>query len=172
MIDLGTPGGRQELVRRHADALYRWAWVRAEGKAEVAQEVVQRSFLSAFERPGAYDPARGEPWGWLVGLALNHLKALRRERGFGALRPGQEPAVSPPHPMEALESREQVRLALTALPPGMQRLLEGHYLEGKPVERLAEEMDLAPSTAWARLAQAREAFRKALKEKEMGEEHA
>lgn len=144
---LGTPEGRQDLVRRYADALYRWAWARTGG--EGAEDVVQETFLAAFERPGAYDPSRGEPWGWLVGLAMNRLKADRRFRKGLALV--EEPVKEEPHPMEAEEERKRIRMALTSLPPEMQQLLEAHCLDGRP----------AASTAWDRLQKAKAAFRRA-----------
>lgn len=143
----------KHLVRDYADGLYRWAWARTGGDADMAQEIVQRTFLSAIERPSAYDPSRGEPWGWLVGMAMNHLKSLRRERGRG--EPLPEALAGTPE-----GDRRAVHEALTALPPAQQSLLEAHYLEGKPVEELARELGVAPSTAWARLAEARESFRK------------
>ena len=161
--DLRLASGRQVLVDRYGDALYRWAWVRAKD-ADTAQEVVQRSFLTAFERPEGYDRARGEPWGWLVGLAMNHLKSLRRDLGRTMVLDTDPPASGTAHPFEDAEIRLKVREALTGLDPGIQALLEGHYLAGKPVERLAQDLGVAPSTAWARLASAREALRKALKE--------
>ena len=161
----GSPEGRLALVRGYGDALYRWAWARTGGDAEAAGELVQRVFLSAFERAASYDPTRGEPWGWLVGLAMNSLKALRRERSRH-LSLESEPAAgeAPPEGLAREEDRRRVRLALTGLAPGMQRLLEGHYLRGESVEWMAQTMRISPSTAWARLAEAREALRKALGE--------
>ena len=164
---MATPEGRQDLVRRYADGLYRWSWARAEGNPELAQELVQRVFLTAFERPEAYDPGRGEPWGWLLGLALNHLKALRRDRRHPVLEVENEPATEAgPHPMEAEESRRQVRRALTSLAPEMQSLLEEHDMKGRSLGQIARDLGLASSTAWDRLVAARDAFRKA-----MGEEY-
>ena len=147
---LGTPEGRQDLVRRYGDALYRWAWARTGGDG--AEDVVQETFLAAFERPDAYDPSRGEPWGWLVGLALNRLKASRK--GKRGLELVEEPAAEVPHPMEAEEEGRRIRMALTSLPPEMQRLLKAHCLDGRP----------ASSTAWDRLQAAKAAFRKAARE--------
>ena len=147
---------RQDLVDRYADGLYRWAWARTRGNPSMAEEIVQRSFLTAFERASAYDPARGEPWGWLLGLALNHLKTLRRE-GRGLSLPLEVVA-----PAAGGDEGEGLRLVLTTLPPDQQELLERHYLKGEPVERLASRLGLSPSTAWARLAGAREALKKAL----------
>ena len=169
-LDLSGPEGRQALVARYADALYRWAWARTGGDAEAAEEVVQGAFLAAFERPSGYDPDRGEPWGWLVGLALNRLKALRRGRRGAALEQEMPAGAGPPHPMEAEEERRRVRMSLTALPPAMQRILEAHYLAGKPVGDLAAGLGISPSTAWERLNEAKEAFRKAARR--MGVEHA
>ncbi len=131
----------------------------------MAQELVQRTFLGAFEHPGAYDPSRGDPWAWLLGLALNHLKALRRERARSG-RMGTEPAsVTEAHPMEAMEAEEgrrKVREALTSLPVEMQRLLEECDMRARPVSAVARELGMPASTAFDRLAEARRAFRNAL----------
>lgn len=147
---LRSPEGRQDLVRRYADALYRWAWVRTGGNG--AEDIVQETFLRAFERPETYDPSRGEPWGWLLGIALNRLKSSRR--GGRILSVVETPSAAEPHPMEAAEERERIRMALTSLPPDQQRLLQDHCLDGKP----------ASSTAWDRLQAAKAAFRKASRE--------
>lgn len=153
--------GCRELARSHADALYRWAWSRVKGNEEMAREIVQRSFLSAFERLRVSDPVRENGWGWLLGLAMNHLKRIRKEGPRRLVRPPD--AVAPePVPVERDETRWGVRQALTELPMPMQRILVRHYVEGKPVERLAEEMGVASSTAWMRLSVARAALKKAL----------
>lgn len=164
-MDPATPIGRHRLVELYGDALYRWAWVRAEDGPS-AEEIVQRTFLAAFTRPGRYDPSRGSPWGWLVGLALNELRAVRRERQPHKVSPWESGATRPRADRGSEEARDRVRHALTSLEPDEQHLLETHYLEGEPVERLAGRLGISVSTGWARLARAREELRRALTREE------
>jgi RNA polymerase sigma-70 factor (ECF subfamily) len=63
------------LYRRHATAVYRYAWL-VSGSEAAAADVVQDTFVAVLDQARGFDPQRGTCAAWLCGIA-RHL-ALRR----------------------------------------------------------------------------------------------
>ncbi|MEO6115645.1 MAG: sigma-70 family RNA polymerase sigma factor, partial [Pseudolysinimonas sp.] len=71
-----TPAAFAELYDRHAVAIHRYASRRL---GEAADDVMSETFLVAFERRAAFDPAIEDARPWLYGIATTLLKKHRRQ---------------------------------------------------------------------------------------------
>ena len=83
----GDASALAELYDRHADAVFRAAYRRL-GDRQLAEEVVQDTWLTLWDRAGLYDPAAGSLVAWLSTIARN--RAVDRLRAL-ARRPGALP---------------------------------------------------------------------------------
>jgi RNA polymerase sigma-70 factor, ECF subfamily len=96
-VAAGSQDALAALYDRHASAVYSAA-SRLTADRQVAEEVVQETFLALWNRAGTYDPGTGSLPAWLHTIARNRtvdrLRAIgRRPRlvSAGSLRPGDEP---------------------------------------------------------------------------------
>src|SRR5580698_8728784 len=65
------------LYRDHVGRVTGFAVRRLSSPSEVA-DVVAATFLVALERSDSYDPEKGDPYAWLLGIAANLLANQRR----------------------------------------------------------------------------------------------
>ncbi|MDA8302418.1 MAG: sigma-70 family RNA polymerase sigma factor [Actinomycetota bacterium] len=72
------------FYRRHVDWLVRFAAQRVPGPADAA-DVVAATFVVALRAADHYDPRRGEPGAWLVGIATRLIANDRRRKVREAL---------------------------------------------------------------------------------------
>lgn len=123
------------------------------GDREVARELAQETMLRAhdrWERVGEYEA----PVAWLrrvmTNLVIDHLRSTSTERSavdrFGARpeRPDGEPDVGP----------EWSRL-VAPLPPAQRAIVTLYYGEDRPVDEIAQILDIAVGTVKSALAKAR-----------------
>ncbi len=96
-VAAGSQDALAALYDRHARAVYAAA-SRLTADRQVAEEVVQETFLALWNRAATYDPGTGSLPAWLHTIARNRtvdrLRAIgRRPRlvSAGSLRPGDEP---------------------------------------------------------------------------------
>ena len=167
----GDEAAYDELFAEHFAGLMRFALSRLEGDEDLAQEMVQQTLVTAFERLSGF---RGEStlFSWLCGICRftlgDHLKR-RRRRGEGlsidapplariaaSLDDGAE---SPEEHLEQVECSDRVHEALDALPDRQGRALEWKYLEGLSVREIAHRLELGEKAAESLLSRARGAFR-------------
>jgi RNA polymerase sigma-70 factor, ECF subfamily len=83
----GDPTALAELYDRYADVVFRAAFRRL-GDRQLAEEVVQDTWLTLWDRAELYDPAAGSLVAWLSTIARN--RAVDRLRALGR-RPGALP---------------------------------------------------------------------------------
>src|SRR5438094_720793 len=95
--------GRERLLRRAVlagdepawrtwyaesfDGLYAYARWRCSGLRDLAEEVVQETWLTAVRRIRDFDPMAGSFAGWLRGIAANVLRNQLRQRQRRGSRP-------------------------------------------------------------------------------------
>jgi RNA polymerase sigma-70 factor (ECF subfamily) len=165
----------EELYRRYGAPAYGLA-LRVTGQGTLAQDVVHDAFLALWRAPEAYDPARG-PFRTFF-LSLVHHRAVdtvRREerlrrRTERALNPGE--AVDEDVAEDVVEEawlavrREEVRRALTTLPPEQKDVLEMAYFRGYTQARIAEELGIPLGTVKTRTLAAMRKLRRTLQERE------
>ena len=148
-----------ELFRRHRDRMYAVA-IRTTNHRELAADAVQEAFISAYRRAGAY---RGDAavTTWLHRIVVNAcLDRLRRER-TATRRAGDLAELDLPdrHDHHAsVESRLDVRAALSRLPEGQRMALVLVDMHGLPVAEAAAVLGVAEGTVKSRCFRGREAL--------------
>lgn len=129
------------------------------GRSDVAEDVVQDSFLRVWRWAHRYDPDKGPAYAWLVRIVRNRALSAReqmhrREDGHCELdaetmvQPGRDPA---DQAMRSEEAR-QVNTCLANLPLNHRRSVALVYFEGLTHRELAERLDVHLGTAksWVR----------------------
>ena len=126
------------------------------GDPRAAEDVSQDVFVSFWERPAAFDPARGSLRTWLG--TLTHRRAVDHVRREEARRRRAEReasrAVTAPDVEEmatALLTAERVRAALDVLPDEQRRAVQLAYFGGKTYRQVAETLGIPEGTAKSRL---------------------
>jgi RNA polymerase sigma-70 factor (ECF subfamily) len=187
MVD-GDMDALGELYDRHADALYRVAYRRL-GDRQLAEEVLQDTYLTLWDRAELFDPSAGSLLAWLSTIARN--RAIDRLRALGrrpmplplsAVLPGEEGddrdtdralalgdlvgMGSAPSDPEAIVDlgvvRDEVRAALATLPATERRALELAYYGELTQAEIAERLQWPLGTVKTRTRRALFRLRAAL----------
>jgi len=113
-------------------------------------------FVSFWERPGAFDPARGSLRTWLGTLthrrAVDHVRREEARRRRAEREAGR--AVAAPDVEEmatALVAAERVRAALDVLPEEQRLAVQLAYFGGRTYRQVAETLGIPEGTAKSRL---------------------
>ena len=158
------------LYREQVGRVTRFVARRLTSPSEVA-DVVAATFLIALERSNSYDSAKGDPAGWLLGIAANLLanqrrRAIREQLARARL---DARALLSPDDIEALVARMDASAEAMRLRSAMEALSEPY----QEVLLLAGESSLSPAAAAralgisptsfrVRLSRARRALRRAM----------
>jgi RNA polymerase sigma-70 factor (ECF subfamily) len=149
------------LYRRHADALYRFAF-RMTGSSWGAEEIVQDVFMTLVREPGKYDAERGTLPAFLFGITRNKIMKYnerlpreislveRQEDGSGGgltLRDSFTPAMW----AEQRERLEKVRAAVMELPSEFRETVVLCELEEMSYDQAARMLDCPIGTIRSRL---------------------
>lgn len=117
---LGDPQAFIALYDASFARVYNYVRYRVNDR-ETAEDLVSRVFERAFDRAETFDPARGTPDAWLMGIARNtvnmHLRAMRRRRWLSLDLLG-EPAAEAPGPEHVAlynEALDELLAAVTRL---------------------------------------------------------
>ena len=160
----------------HADAVYTFVFYRVGKDRELANDVVQETFLKALHKIREYDPRRGPMLAWLTYVSRNCIRrtlvAQGRHREYAEvweniderLAAAYRELAAAPLPDEVLirqETTELVHEALSNLPVKYQRALKLRYYDQQPVEEIARAEGLTTGAAKALLHRARLAFKAA-----------
>jgi RNA polymerase sigma-70 factor, ECF subfamily len=150
------------LYRRRSTAVYRFA-LGMTGSREAAEEVVQETFMALIERPGGFDPRRGELASYLYGIARN--QGLRQFRDLAQISVPETEAAEPPEILDALQAQERieaVRRAVLALPETYREAVLLCDLEELSYAAAAEALGTAVGTVRSRLHRGRALLAKKL----------
>src|SRR5579863_3729844 len=124
------------LYEASFDALYAYALWRCAGLRDVADEIVQETWLIAVRRLSEFDPERASFVTWLRGiagnLARNHFRKEKR-------RPTQALTnIDVPAPVrDNREQAERIAEALAGLPEHYEAVLRAKYLDQESVADIA-----------------------------------
>lgn len=145
---------------------------------ELATDLVQESFLRAYERIEQFDPARRfGPWLFrlAVNLTYDHLRKVRR-RGRWALftDAGEDRSPDPAvvDPRIEIDLSQEVHVVLAEIPESYRSVLILRDLEGFCTSEVAAITDRSEATIRWRLAEARKMFREAWERRERRGENA
>jgi len=127
--------------------------------ADAAEDVVQETLVRAWRRRETYDPMRGTPRAWLVGVLLDRARRhrVRRPRPTQMIEDDHE---QPPPPDTA--TRIDVERAVGQLPARQRQLVALHYLADLPVADVAALLGLSEGAVKAQLHDARGKLRRLL----------
>jgi len=149
-----------ELYDRYGGMIYRLA-LRIVRDSGIAEDLVQETFLRAWNRAGAFDSERGAVGPWLLAIArnraLDYLRAQSRRGGnMMELNETERPARFVDFPAEALnfDLARQVKRALEQLGADQRVAIELAYFEGLSQSEIAERMGqpLGTVKTWMRRA--------------------
>ena len=137
-------------------ALDAYALWRCAGLRDVADDVVQETWLTAVRRIGDFNPKRGRFLAWLRGIAANVVRSHFRRKRAQALVGDDHPA-----PVDRREEAAQIAEALARLPEDYEAVLRAKYLDRLSVAAIATDWVATPKAIESLLSRAREAFRAA-----------
>ena len=147
-----------DLYARFSSLVYTIA-ARVTRDSRAAEDVTQEVFLAVWQRPLAFEPAKGSLRGWLAMMAhrravdmVRREEAHRRTSLDARLYAG---AVSRGDPVgdqvSDADAAERLTTALRALPEYLSRAITLAYLEGRTYREVAIELGGPEGTAKSRL---------------------
>lgn len=144
--------------------LYAYVHWRSGGLEDLAEEVVQETWLVAVRRVRRFDPGQGSFHAWLRGIAANvlrnRLRARAVQRGRGeSLKSEPRGDVPVDTDLCRRERSERIAAALADLPEHYEAALRAKYLESVSVADIAETSGQTPKAVESLLTRARRAFR-------------
>jgi RNA polymerase sigma factor (sigma-70 family) len=165
MSDFRLDAARQRAVPAGADDFAEWVRphlpvLRALADRQVGPaagaDIVQEALLRAWRRRSTFDPDRGTPRAWLVGILLDQ---ARRHR---VRRPRPMPHVAETDTAAPGADRLDVERAVSRLPRRQRQAVTLHYLADLSVAEVAAVLGIAESSVKTHLGAARVALREGL----------
>lgn len=167
----GDRSAFNQIVRHHQEPLYRFIR-RYVGDADEAYDLLQETFVSAWQALGRYDPARPAPT-WLRRIALNKCRDWGRRRAvrkfFYAAKTIDE-TIAAPDVNASANSEENNEVALTrldraiaALPAQLKEPLLLTAFEGLSQAAAGETLGISAKAVETRVYRARKLLAEALK---------
>ena len=132
------------------EPLCRYVHWRSGGLEDLAEEVVQETWLVAVRRVRRFDPRQGSFLRWLRGIAANVL----RNRLRGRVRTGRRQK----HLVDEGPSQSSAETEL-ARREHYEAVLRAKYLESASVAQIAKASEQTPKAVQSLLTRARQAFR-------------
>ena len=157
-VAAGEIGGLETLYDRYHRMAYALA-LRITTETGLAEDVVQDSFLGVWRNAARYAEAKGSVRGWLLAIVRHRaIDAVRRQRAGVALGDDVDDAMPAaltlpdiwPEVAGRLDA-EQVRRALTALPPAQREVIEMAYFDGLTQREIADKTRAPLGTVKSRM---------------------
>jgi RNA polymerase sigma-70 factor (ECF subfamily) len=159
----------REFIERQIPRLYGLFIARWPNRS-LAEELLQKTVFDAVRGRGSYDPSKGCPEDWIVGIARNNIRLEIRRR---ASRPSTNGDVSRyfeamdtrPLPDEVLEREEMtelVRSALGGLESKEKAVLEARYVGELSPNDIARQMNTTVKAVYSLLYRAKISLRREL----------
>lgn len=162
---------RFELLFRHFAPRVK-AYMARTGSAAAAEELMQETMVSVWNKAALFDPRRGAASTWIFSIARNlRIDAYRRDRrpefdeNDPAFRPAPEPAAD--QRLESEQAARLVRAALETLPPDQAEVLRLAYFEDNSQSDIAAALSLPLGTVKSRMRLAFGKLRAALGDEEV-----
>ncbi|MDO4564199.1 MAG: sigma-70 family RNA polymerase sigma factor [Clostridia bacterium] len=142
---------------RHADMVYRIAYVYLKNKADT-EDAVQNTFLKLMERRGAQFNSTEHEKAWLIVTVSNHCRNELRRRRKSLVSLKEELVVAPEDKGEHIAVLE----AIMSLPDRCKTVIYLHYYEGYKTEEIARMLHRPGSTVRSQLSEGRRWLRNKL----------
>ena len=181
----GHTAALAEIMRRHQDAAYRYAW-RIFRNHHTAEDITQEFFIKLFRNAARYQP-RGHFTTYfyrvLANLSFDVLRKRKRRSKVHAIQldpiaaEGTEleplaPNMDPAGPLRTAEAKEAVHESLASLPTQVRKALELREFEGLRYREIAEVMDLSLNEVKVLLHRGRKLLARTLARTPVGREWA
>ena len=157
-----TEADVRRIYRETLDDFYGVVSRRCEGDRDLAEDVVQETWLRAV-RAWRDDGVPERPMAWLTTVAVrilaNHFRRRvgdRLDDGTGDSLPGPDADAA----RDTLERRTLVERAIAKLPELQMRLLEAFHFERRPVADIASSLGVSERAVEGRLRRARQNLRR------------
>jgi RNA polymerase sigma-70 factor, ECF subfamily len=129
------------------------------GRPELAEEVMQETYLKIWKSADKFDPLLASPITWMVAIARNRAIDIVRKRAEVSIEDTPEAMGigddATPAPLARREMNEELKRLLTCLgkiDPEKQRIVLLAYYSGWSREQLSEKLDIPVNTikTWLR----------------------
>ncbi len=128
------------------------------GRPELAEDVMQETYLKVWTSAAKFDPTMGSPITWMVAMARNRAIDIVRKKTEASLDESIDAlniAAETPPPLarrEMTEELKQLLACLGKLDPEKQRIVLLAYYSGWSREQLARKLDIPVNTikTWLR----------------------
>ncbi|BBO83681.1 RNA polymerase sigma factor [Desulfosarcina ovata subsp. sediminis] len=160
----GDEGAFRELLKRHQDAVYGFAWRMLRDPQE-AEDITQEAFLRLYQAAGRYRP-KASLRTFLLRIAKNlcidYYRKKRPERidPFPDI-PGSE---TPLGLLENAIDADRLEKAIDGLPVNQRTAIVLRHTQQLPYQRIADVMDLSVGAVESLLVRARRRLREVLRE--------
>ena len=162
-VRAGDAAAFDVLVAEYMRPAFQMAY-RVVGHREDAEDLVQESFLAAYQYLDSFDVER--PFGpWLNRIVLNRGANLRRARTRRQTEPETEAVSTAPSALDEstrTEARELLTRALATLSERQRMVVTLFDVDGLTSTEIGERLELAPGTVRWHLHEARRVLRGAL----------
>ena len=156
-IAKGDAGAFERLYGATRAKLY-GVLLRILGRPELADEVMQETYLKLWKSAASFDPAIASPITWMVAIARNRAIDIVRKRSEASIEDEPEAlsvAADTPPPLARREMTEELKRLLACLgklDPEKQRIVLLAYYSGWSREQLARKLDIPVNTikTWLR----------------------
>jgi len=150
----------EQAFDHYHQAVYDFAY-RLTRRTDLAEDIVQETFLAYVRAPERYDPARGTVKTFLFSIARHlALKHYRDDREEDRLEEDRFPDAFDPR--QSLDASTAVAAAVAGLPPLQQEALVLFEHAGSTLEEIAQIVGADVGTVKSRLHRARARLRRAL----------
>ena len=128
------------------------------GRPELADDVMQETYLKVWQMAGRFDPTVASPITWMVAMARNRAIDIVRKKADVSVEDSPEAlgvAADTPPPLARREMTEELRRLLGCLgklDPEKQRIVLLAYYSGWSREQLSHKLDIPVNTikTWLR----------------------
>jgi len=128
------------------------------GRPELAEEVMQETYLKVWTTASKFDPTLASPITWMVAMARNRAIDIVRKKGEVSIEDGREAmavAADMAAPLARREMAEELKRLLACLgklDPEKQRIVLLAYYSGWSRDQLAKKLDIPVNTikTWLR----------------------
>jgi RNA polymerase sigma-70 factor (ECF subfamily) len=156
-VEGGDTAAFAALYDRHGRAAYSLAY-RMMGEKQAAEDVVQEAVLKVWRSAGSYRAQRGSVRTWILSIVRNrgidHLRSrasrLRMQEKVEAQAPTSQPSEAFSETWRNSQG-EQIRTAMSTLPPEQLKILELAYFSGYTHVEIAALLDVPLGTVKGRM---------------------